>query len=75
MYQPQVVLFHYLHYPSLQVKVYFNIYKIYYILFMLLYIICIHLTGVASLVGAYARIRKQFKVPIAEMEGVQESLG
>lgn len=31
--------------------------------------------GVASLVGAYARIRKQFKVPIAEMEGVQESLG
>jgi len=25
-------------------------------------------------VGAYARIRKQFKVPLAEMEGVQESL-
>ena len=25
-------------------------------------------------VGAYARIRKQFKVPIAELEGVQESL-
>jgi acyl-CoA dehydrogenase len=30
--------------------------------------------GVATTVGAYARIRKQFKVPIAEMEGVQESL-
>ena len=26
------------------------------------------------MVGSYARIRKQFKVPIAEMEGVQESL-
>jgi acyl-CoA dehydrogenase len=26
-------------------------------------------------VGGYARIRKQFKVPIAEMEGVQEALG
>ena len=25
-------------------------------------------------VGAYARIRKQFKVPIAEMGGVQEAL-
>lgn len=25
-------------------------------------------------VGAYARIRKQFKVPIAELEGVQEQL-
>lgn len=25
-------------------------------------------------VGAYARVRKQFKVPIAEMEGVQEAL-
>jgi hypothetical protein len=31
--------------------------------------------GVATSVGAYARIRKQFKVPIAEMEGVQEALG
>ena len=31
--------------------------------------------GVAVSVGAYARIRKQFKVPIAEMEGVQEALG
>lgn len=30
--------------------------------------------GVALSVGAYARIRKQFKVPIAEMEGVQEAL-
>ena len=30
--------------------------------------------GVSSTVGAYARIRKQFKVPIAEMEGVQEAL-
>jgi len=30
--------------------------------------------GVASTVGAYARIRKQFKVPIAELEGVQEAL-
>lgn len=28
-----------------------------------------------SAVGAYARIRKQFKVPIAEMGGVQEALG
>jgi alkylation response protein AidB-like acyl-CoA dehydrogenase len=26
-------------------------------------------------VGAYARIRKQFRVPIAEMGGVQEALG
>lgn len=26
-------------------------------------------------IGAYARIRKQFKVPIAEMGGVQEALG
>eukprot|EP00123_Amoebidium_parasiticum_P016072 comp23275_c0_seq1/m.38100 comp23275_c0_seq1/g.38100 ORF comp23275_c0_seq1/g.38100 comp23275_c0_seq1/m.38100 type:complete len:747 (-) comp23275_c0_seq1:220-2460(-) len=33
-------------------------------------------TGRASVaaVGAYARIRKQFKVPIAELEGVQERL-
>lgn len=30
--------------------------------------------GVAGMVGSYARIRKQFKVPIAEMEGVQEPL-
>lgn len=30
--------------------------------------------GVATSVGAYARIRKQFKVPIAELEGVQEGL-
>jgi len=30
--------------------------------------------GVAVSVGAYARIRKQFKVPIADMEGVQEPL-
>lgn len=30
--------------------------------------------GVAVTTGAYARIRKQFKVPIAEMEGVQEHL-
>jgi acyl-CoA dehydrogenase len=30
--------------------------------------------GVAVSVGAYARIRKQFKIPIAEMEGVQEGL-
>lgn len=30
--------------------------------------------GVATSVGAYARIRKQFKVPIADMEGVQEAL-
>lgn len=30
--------------------------------------------GVSVAVGAYARIRKQFKVPIADMEGVQESL-
>eukprot|EP00904_Undaria_pinnatifida_P009717 jgi/Undpi1/5876/HiC_scaffold_2.g01150.m1 len=28
----------------------------------------------ASVVGAYARIRKQFKVPLAELEGVQEHL-
>ena len=26
-------------------------------------------------VGAYSRIRKQFRVPIAEMGGVQEALG
>lgn len=25
-------------------------------------------------VGAYARVRKQFRVPIAEMGGVQEAL-
>jgi acyl-CoA dehydrogenase len=25
-------------------------------------------------VGAYSRVRKQFKVPIAELEGVQERL-
>lgn len=30
--------------------------------------------GVSTTVGAYARIRKQFKVPIADMEGVQEAL-
>lgn len=30
--------------------------------------------GVTTTVGAYARIRKQFKVPLAEMEGVQELL-
>jgi len=30
--------------------------------------------GVAVTVGGYARVRKQFKVPIAEMEGVQEGL-
>ena len=30
--------------------------------------------GVAVSVGAYARIRKQFKIPIADMEGVQEGL-
>jgi len=30
--------------------------------------------GVSVSVGSYARIRKQFKVPIAEMEGVQEGL-
>lgn len=30
--------------------------------------------GVATTVGSYARIRKQFKVPIADMEGVQEAL-
>eukprot|EP01097_Dermamoeba_algensis_P004695 TRINITY_DN3030_c0_g1_i1.p1 TRINITY_DN3030_c0_g1~~TRINITY_DN3030_c0_g1_i1.p1 ORF type:complete len:744 (-),score=221.45 TRINITY_DN3030_c0_g1_i1:134-2365(-) len=30
--------------------------------------------GTVSAVGAYARVRKQFKVPIAEMEGVQEHL-
>ena len=30
--------------------------------------------GVAVTVGSYARIRKQFKVPIANMEGVQEAL-
>ena len=29
---------------------------------------------VATSVGAYARIRKQFKVPLAELEGVQEAL-
>jgi alkylation response protein AidB-like acyl-CoA dehydrogenase len=31
--------------------------------------------GISVTVGGYARIRKQFKVPIAEMEGVQEALG
>ena len=30
--------------------------------------------GVGPIVGAYARARKQFKVPIAEFEGVQEAL-
>ena len=30
--------------------------------------------GISSTVGAYARIRKQFKVAIADMEGVQEAL-
>lgn len=30
--------------------------------------------GATEMVGAYARIRKQFKVPIAELEGVQEHL-
>jgi len=30
--------------------------------------------GVVSSVGAYARIRKQFKVPIAEFGGIQEAL-
>jgi len=30
--------------------------------------------GAVASVGAYARIRKQFKVPIAELEGVQEHL-
>lgn len=30
--------------------------------------------GVSVSVGSYARIRKQFKVPIADMEGVQEGL-
>lgn len=30
--------------------------------------------GVASGVGAYARIRKQFRVPIAEFGGIQEAL-
>ena len=30
--------------------------------------------AVSVTVGGYARIRKQFKVPIAEMEGVQEAL-
>jgi len=30
--------------------------------------------GVVSAVGAYARIRKQFKVPIAEFGGIQEAL-
>ena len=30
--------------------------------------------GVSVTVGAYARIRKQFKVPIADMEGVKEGL-
>jgi acyl-CoA dehydrogenase len=28
--------------------------------------------GVATAVGAYARIRKQFRVPIAEFGGIQE---
>ena len=31
--------------------------------------------GISVTVGGYARIRKQFKVPLAEMEGVQEALG
>jgi len=31
--------------------------------------------GVAASVGAYARIRKQFRVPIAEFGGIQEALG
>uniref|UniRef100_A0A7S1VST6 Acyl-coenzyme A dehydrogenase n=1 Tax=Grammatophora oceanica TaxID=210454 RepID=A0A7S1VST6_9STRA len=30
--------------------------------------------GVASAVGAYARVRKQFRVPIAEFGGIQEAL-
>lgn len=30
--------------------------------------------GVVSAVGAYARVRKQFKVPIAEFGGIQEAL-
>eukprot|EP00549_Striatella_unipunctata_P007509 CAMPEP_0118686928 /NCGR_PEP_ID=MMETSP0800-20121206/8091_1 /TAXON_ID=210618 ORGANISM="Striatella unipunctata, Strain CCMP2910" /NCGR_SAMPLE_ID=MMETSP0800 /ASSEMBLY_ACC=CAM_ASM_000638 /LENGTH=801 /DNA_ID=CAMNT_0006584039 /DNA_START=89 /DNA_END=2494 /DNA_ORIENTATION=- len=30
--------------------------------------------GVASAVGAYARVRKQFKVPIAEFGGIQEAM-
>lgn len=30
--------------------------------------------GVATAVGAYARIRKQFRVPIAEFGGIQEAL-
>ena len=30
--------------------------------------------SVASAVGAYARIRKQFKVPIAEFGGIQEAM-
>lgn len=30
--------------------------------------------SVASVVGAYARVRKQFKVPIAEFGGIQEAL-
>ena len=30
--------------------------------------------GVASGVGAYARIRKQFRVPIAEFGGIQEAI-
>jgi acyl-CoA dehydrogenase len=28
--------------------------------------------GVATAVGAYSRIRKQFRVPIAEFGGIQE---
>jgi len=31
--------------------------------------------GAVASVGAYARVRKQFRVPIAEMGGVQEALG
>lgn len=30
--------------------------------------------GVASAVGAYARVRKQFRVPIAEFGGIQEAM-
>ena len=30
--------------------------------------------GVVSAVGAYARVRKQFKVPIAEFGGIQEAM-
>jgi acyl-CoA dehydrogenase len=30
--------------------------------------------GVATAVGAYARVRKQFRVPIAEFGGIQEGM-